>query len=75
MDKNAKKIADIFADGRLDKSDINTMALSVVLESRHDEVLDRIQFFVDMFTFHRNTIEIGRDRDLTPYTPSDRMRA
>lgn len=73
MDKNAKKIADIFADGRLDKSDINTMALSVVLESRHEEVLDRIQFFVDMFTFHRNTIDIGRDRDLTVPIVSGRL--
>jgi hypothetical protein len=62
MERNAKKIADMFADGRLDKSDINSIALGVVMFSREEEVLDRISFFCEAFARHRNSIDLGKQR-------------
>jgi hypothetical protein len=62
MDKHAKKISDIFADGRLDKADVNAIALGVVMQSREEEVLDRISFFCEMFDRHRNLVDLGRQR-------------
>lgn len=62
MDKNAKKIADIFADGRLDKADVNSIALGVVMQSREEEVLNRVSFFCEAFEKHRHLIDLGRQR-------------
>lgn len=65
VEKQAKKISDIFADSRLVKKDLDYLALRTVMNTRDSAALDRIEVFLDRFLYHRNTIEFGLDNDDT----------
>lgn len=66
VEKQAKKISDIFADSRLDKKDLDYLALRTVLMTRDGAALDRIETFLERFLYHRYSIEFGVDND-DPY--------
>ena len=61
----AKKIATIFSDARYTKVDIEKIAIATVIETREPLIMDRIEFFLEQFITHRNSIEFGRDIDET----------
>ena len=59
----SKKIADIFADARLTKSDLDLIALTSVMLCREAAVLDNVDVFYERFNMHRNSIDFGRDEE------------
>lgn len=59
----AKKIGNIFSDARYTKADIDQIALLTVIECRQNMIFDRIEYFLERFTEHRNNIEFGRTGD------------
>lgn len=62
-ESSAKKIANIFSDARYTKSDLEKVAIATVMETREPIIMDRIEFFLEQFIKHRNSIEFGRDMD------------
>jgi len=76
----AKKIANIFSDARYTKNDLEKIAIATVMETREPLIMDRVEFFLEQFITHRNSIEFGRDidedfviKDLFSSTFSDKM--
>lgn len=65
VQKSASKISDIFSDGRITFDEIDRMALMVVLYSRQEDILEKINYFCERFYFHRNTVDIGMAEGLT----------
>ena len=63
VERDALKIADIFADSRLTEKDLDFLALKTILFTRDASALDRIEHFLDRFLYHRNGIEFGQDLD------------
>lgn len=64
--KSAIKISDMFADSRMDNDDIDRIALMVVLYSRKDEILERLDYFCNRFYYHQSTVDIAKgSMDLT----------
>lgn len=63
MDKEARKISDIFSDTRLTNKEIDYLALRTVLATRTDAGLDNIEFFCDRYHHYRYSIGVGVDLD------------
>lgn len=61
----AKKIATIFSDARYTKADLDKIAMLTVMECREPVIHDRLDYFSERFSYHRNTIEFGRELDET----------
>ena len=61
----AKKIAKILSDGRLTDTDLDTLALMLVMWIREPRIMDRVELFFDRFQYHRNSIEFGEAPVLT----------
>lgn len=60
---SAKKIANIFSDARYTKNDLEKIAIATVMATREPVIMDRVEFFLEQFITHRNSIEFGRDMD------------
>lgn len=58
-EKIAKKITDIFADGRLTYADWNYIALFVVTRGREEYLLNRVEHFAESLVEYRNQIQMG----------------
>ena len=78
----AKKIADIFSDARLTKSDLDIIALTSVMLCRESTVMENVDLFYERFSTHRYSIDFGRDdslnievKDLFSDTFPDRIEA
>lgn len=61
-EKIAKKIVDLFADGRITYEDWGYIALFAVTRGREDYLLNRIEHFGNAFVEHRNNIDFGRNK-------------
>lgn len=62
-EKYAKKITDLFADGRLSYDDWNGIALFVVTRGREDYLLNRIEHFANSVVEYRQQIQFGRNNN------------
>lgn len=60
-EKIAKKIVDIFADGRITYDDWHFIALYVVTRGREDYLLNRIEHFGNSVVEYRQQIDFGRN--------------
>jgi hypothetical protein len=60
-EKIAKKIVDLFADGRLTYDDWKFISLYVVTRGREDYLLDRIEHFGASMIEYRQNIDFGRN--------------
>lgn len=60
-EKTAKRIVDLFADGRITYDDWHNIALFVVTRGREDYLLNRIEHFSNSVIQYRQQIDFGRN--------------
>lgn len=63
MEKEAKKISDIFSDTRLTQKEIDYLALKTVLATRTEAGLENIDWFCDRYHHYRHSVGVGVDLD------------